>query len=181
MDSISTAMRLRDLRMADYARDRARSDKVMPDARWVLKIACGWETEVASDRLDKEEATDLIANGIWRVAVRARSYGKFFVEYGHEFTIRSLRKNKQPTELAKILDGHGDWLLYGFLEGSEHRYFRIINLMAFRCGIAEHGVDAFSDGDRPNPKDNGETFFRAFDVYEFRNRGIRVCFMEGAC
>lgn len=164
--------------MGEYRNDRSRSDAVMSDVRWVLKIACGWDTEVASDYLDKEQATDLIADGRWRVAVRSRGYDKYFSKYGRQFTLRSRRSNGTGTELSKILKGFGDYLLYGFLQGYEHRYFYLINLAEFAKAIGAVGNDAFSV-----ERSNGDgTFFRAYSVDNFKVSGFpNVIRYEGAC
>jgi hypothetical protein len=48
-----------------------------------------------------------------RIACRVRR-GRYLRQYREQFTIRASRPQGQQTELAKILDGFGDYLLYGF-------------------------------------------------------------------
>ena len=153
----------------------------LPDVVWILKTACNWTTEPASEQLDLEQATDLIANGCWHVAVRSRDYEKCLAAgWLDQFTVRSRHKNGAPTELEKIMKGYADWLFYGFFQGLEHRYFYIINLMAFREAVRLLGIKPFSDG-KENVNTDGKTFFRAFDVRRFHEHGFPICFKEGAC
>jgi hypothetical protein len=162
-----------------YHIDRERSDKVLADARWVIERAIGWNTHLAVDHLDNHEATDVLADCGWQIAIRSRSYGKYFEKYGNEFTLRSCRGNGMETELSKIRRGFGDYLFYGFAQGFEHRYFNIIDLAVFRKAVAQLGADAFSNGEIPNT--DGETFFRAFDVRLFKAAGFPIVHIEGAC
>lgn len=70
-------------------------------------------TEAATED-DQEKATDLIVlrfDAI-RIAVRLRRPG-YFDRYGDEFTIRTSRPGGMKTELAKILEGFGDYFFYG--------------------------------------------------------------------
>jgi hypothetical protein len=66
---------------------------------------------------DGRQNTDLIIlrlDGEVRVACRVRGYEQYRKRYGDEFTIRCDRPSGAPTELAKLLNGWGDYLLYGF-------------------------------------------------------------------
>ncbi len=159
-----------------YEFSRSRADKVLPDVKWVLKQACGWNIEVASEYLDIKEATDVVAG--WRhIAVRSRSYKKYFDDYGREFTIRSRRDTGSETELAKINKGFGDYLLYGFLEDREHRWFTIIDLGCFRRATSKFGHDIFSD----EMSNNDGTFFRAYRIIDFERRRFPIWLRYGAC
>lgn len=158
-----------------YEDDRARADKAMADVLYVLRTACDWTAEPASVHLDRFEATDVIANGFIHVAVRSRSI-RYLAKYGHEFTLRSRRRNGVETELIKIRKGFADYLLYGFLENVQHRFFRLIDLGIFRTALECLDLDAVSD---EYPNKDGETFLRAFDVNRFGN--FRVSVIEGFC
>ncbi len=127
------------------------------------------------------EATDLVANGIWQVAVRSRFDARCVDSWSDQFTVRSRHKNGAETELAKIMNGFADWMFYGYVEGEEHRQFRILNLMAFREAIRDRGIEPFIVGPEILNKD-GKTYFYAFDVRCFY-KPIRypVVFKEGAC
>jgi hypothetical protein len=163
--------------MAEYQKDRRRSDAVLEDVRWVLSKACRWTTRIASDHLDIEQATDLIANKSLHVAVRSRSFDKYFEDYGEEFTVRSRRDSKAETELSKIRRGFGDYLFYGFCEGKQHRFWRIIDLSILRQSLRRLGPDAFGK----EFTNNDGTYFYAFDVRLFEAMGIPIQFKWGAC
>lgn len=158
-----------------YKRDRDRADQVLPDVRRVLKEACGWTAEIADEYLDNFEATDVIADGRFHVAVRSRSAKLYLAKYGHEFTLRSRRTSGTETELSKIHRGFGDYLLYGFLDGWTHKYFRIIDLTILRGALDLLDIDAISI-EKPNT--DGRTFFRAFDVRRF-GPNFPIVFKEG--
>jgi hypothetical protein len=75
---------------------------------------------------DARRNTDLIVLAVdaattIRVACRVRGYEKYYASrkaiargYRDEFTVRYARDNGAKVELAKILDGWGDYFLYGF-------------------------------------------------------------------
>jgi hypothetical protein len=69
----------------------------------------------ASAEEDMRHNTDLIVLRLdpLRVAFRARK-DRYRSSYGGEFTIRSSRPSGSETELAKVIAGWGDYILYGF-------------------------------------------------------------------
>lgn len=157
-----------------YATDRARADRVMSDVQILLRTECGWITEIATEQLDQQNATDLVTSTGLHIAVRCRSY-KFFERYSGEFTIRSHRINGTKTELAKITDGFGDVLHYGFLENVHHRYFRHIDLAALRMMLKSVNLDEVSE---EIPNHDHSTLFRAFKLKTFPPH-FRIIMKEG--
>ena len=117
--------------------------------------------------MDMTEATDmlvLMARDI-RIACRIRRamYAKAFK---HQFTIRSKLDSGAATELAKIIEGWGDWLFYGFAADDNLpvlEYWHIIDLHAWRAHMIrdkrpiKHGEQSNGDG----------THFRWFDIQSF--------------
>jgi len=71
---------------------------------------------------DAERATDLVVLRLEavRIACRVRR-ARYETRYAHEFTIRAERSNHARTELAKIVEGWGDYLVYGFGEETTRR------------------------------------------------------------
>jgi len=69
----------------------------------------------ASPDEDAHHNTDLIVLRLdaVRIACRARRDG-YRRRYGHQFTIRTDRPSGVKTELAKVIEGWGDYILYGF-------------------------------------------------------------------
>jgi len=127
------------------------------------RIAGNYLLVEASEEEDRLQNTDLIVLRMEavRVACRVRQY-RYLAKYGDEFTIRVSRPSGVPTELDKILDGWGDYLLYAFADESERilAAWHWVDLAEFRTWCLES---------RPIPgivKGNfdGSSLFRAFPV-----------------
>jgi hypothetical protein len=75
-------------------------------------------TEAAPEE-DKEHNTDLLVlkATTMRIACRIRKSGD--LKYEGEFTIRSKRPSGAKTELAKVIEGWGDYIFYGFEHPSD--------------------------------------------------------------
>lgn len=90
---------------------------------------------------DVERATDMIlVTDRVRIACRMRRWSKeSHDKYGHQFTIRSGRSSGAKTELAKILEGWGDLLFYGWGDGATGRLreWVLIDLDSFRSWHSE--------------------------------------------
>ena len=83
---------------------------------------------------DQTQCTDLVVED-WgfQVGVRFREYPRYW-GFRNQFTIRSSRPNGATTELAKILEGHVDFILYGFYAPAVRQVveWTIIDLTVFR-------------------------------------------------
>ena len=107
--------------MSDWKKDKEWADGVNSQVKALLGQALIHESGNVDDT---ENNTDMMVfpsprtGDACRIAVRVRNY-KFFERYKHEFTIRSVRGSGILTELDKILDGHGDYMFYGFKDASE--------------------------------------------------------------
>lgn len=98
--------------MNGWEADKARSDVFMTRIKETLGRELIWEAPIEEDR---ERATDLIVLSVdgMRIGCRVRD-AKYWGRYPNEFTIRAGRPRGTKTELAKILDGWGDYFFYGF-------------------------------------------------------------------
>ncbi|HEX7926472.1 MAG TPA: MT-A70 family methyltransferase [bacterium] len=103
---------------------------------------------------DVKRNTDLIVLRMEpvRIACRVRDYAKYRQRYGSEFTIRYRRSSGVDTELDKIRDGWGDYMLYGFGQPNGHfRPWGLGDLDVFRdwyqpgCGTERRNGDRSSD------------------------------------
>lgn len=129
-----------------------------------MKRICGeYLTTEASFEEDARHNTDLIVLGMQphRVACRVRRYEKYRAKYGDEFTIRA------DTELRKIRDGWGDYLLYGF--GREQNW----SFMPWTLA----DLDVFRDCYRPGmgtrkPNTDGGSDLLAFRWSDFPDKFI---------
>jgi hypothetical protein len=93
-----------------YSTDREWSDQYIPE---VKRLVGPHLLEPSPFVLDAERATDLIVLSARNldIACRIRRPG-YLPKFAGQFTIRSARDNGLKTELAKIIDGWGDWMFY---------------------------------------------------------------------
>lgn len=158
-----------------YREDRAWSDQFIPQIRHIVGPYLLVESPL---EVDQQQAADLIVLRArdMTVAARVRRPG-YADKYPNEFTIRSRRDNGAKTELAKIVEGWGDWLFYGhedeFQRGRLYRWL-LIDLHAWRAHFIRSGI-AFDRGRvsriRWGEKANGDgTHFCWFDVTTFPSR-----------
>lgn len=116
---------------------------------------------------DARHNTDLIVLKLdaVRIACRVRR-ASYRERYGNEFTIRATRPSGTQTELAKILEGWGDYVLYGF-EGTEDRLsaWMLGDLRIFRLWFVRYL--AAHQGNTPGQEranGDGSSRFRSFQV-----------------
>ena len=90
---------------------------------------------------DRHRNTDLIVLRLEavRIACRVRRFG-YKAKCGDEFTIRTGHPSGARTELDKVMDGWGDFMLYGFCDHSETflQRWTLIDLDVFRRWVTEH-------------------------------------------
>lgn len=151
-----------------YDKNRAWSDKFLPH---VKQIVGPHLLEVTPDHIDQQQAADLMvltARDL-RIAVRVRRPG-FADRYPYEFTIRAKLESGAKTELSKIVDGWGDWMLYGHSDTTEQRLcaWWLLDLHAFRAALIRQSTNSFKIlcGDKAN---GDGTYFKWFDVRSFPN------------
>lgn len=144
-----------------YADDREWSDGYMPAVRQLvgplLLVPAPLERDV-------KEATDLIVMRArdMTIAVRLRRPG-YSNKYPGQFTIRSDRASGVKTELAKIVEGWGDWLFYGHTDGHIGiPEWTVVDLHQLRASFIRlpnllHAPDGKASGKRSNG--DGTSFF----------------------
>lgn len=90
--------------------------------------------------------------------------------YPNQFTIRSKVASGAPTELSKVVSGHGDWMFYGHAsaDGRTLESWRLLDLKAFRAGLIRHVQNGYPilHGDQQNADGSA---FKWFDVKTFPN------------
>ena len=118
-----------------YSINRHWSDRFIPE---ICRIVGAHLLEVAPEPLDLHHATDLMSflGRDLRIAARVRRHG-YAGRYPYDFTIRSRVGSGATTELAKIVNGEGDWLFYGHANAAETGFdlWWLIDLRAFRAGL----------------------------------------------
>lgn len=150
--------------MPDYAQDRTWSDQWIP----LLKEKIGpFLLCESSFEQDTKYAADLIVlRGRDKdIACRVRRQKNGYASrFPNQFTIRYKRENGSRTELAKIIDGWGDWFFYGHEHQSDIFPWWIIDLSAFRAHLIRN-KDKIRYGKQQNP--DGVTHFIWFDITSF--------------
>ncbi len=151
--------------MIDWYGDKRWSDRFLPEIKAFLGQTFIGEATVEDDQMRN---TDLITLTIkpMRFACRVRRYDAFR-DYWTEFTLRNSRPLGNKTELEKVLEGWGDYLVYGFANQYETSLIQafIGNLNVFRQWYAEKTARRRIPG---IIKDNfdGSSTFRVFELQQ---------------
>lgn len=117
--------------MTGFEKDKAWSDTFLPEIKRHLGEYLIAEPKDFDE--DKYRNTDLIVLELKAVRIACRIRRETYYEkYGSEFTIRSERRSGNKTELAKIIEGWGDYIFYGFADDERLTHWFIGDLKAFR-------------------------------------------------
>ena len=121
---------------------------------------------------DAKEATDFLVLRArdMRVACRIRRPG-YADKYPWDFTVRKSRPSGAITEWEKLINGFGDWMLYGHANESETAIARwfLIDLHHWRAHMIRQGrkgPNYYSIGMQERQNGDGTTFV-VFDVRRF--------------
>lgn len=156
-----------------YRDDRKWSDQFLDAIRYIVGPHLLMPSPL---EVDTKEAADLIVLRArdMTVACRVRRHG-YEDRYPWEFTIRSHRDSGARTELAKIVEGWGDWMLYAHaseVPGTLSKWF-LIDLHEWRAELQRDAWRAANNkplrhGHSLRNISNGDgTHFVAFDVRRF--------------
>ena len=115
---------------------------------------------------DARHNTDLIVLGLGavRVACRVRTFD-YAKRYPNDFTIRASRPSGVKTELAKIIEGWGDYIFYGFASPSKDNIvaWTLGDLKVFRLWYNRELYQGRHPGEAGRNSD-GSSNFIAFNV-----------------
>lgn len=124
-----------------YTTNRQWSDKFLPEMKATLGRHFIGEAPKEEDAFHN---TDLIVLKLepLRFACRVRRY-QYYEQYKGEFTFRAALPNGGKTELAKIIEGWGDYFFYSFANADEtalHSWIigdlKVFRLWFNRCLVA---------------------------------------------
>lgn len=120
--------------------DKVASDRYMPAVKSILGQHLIGEPAVEEDQ---QRNTDLIVLKMEAVRIGVRLRTPEFYDrngYASEFTIRASRPSGQKTELAKIIEGWGDYFFYGHQNSNDFtlRAWALCDLNVFRLWFARH-------------------------------------------
>lgn len=150
---------------AEWQADHQWARRFIPEMKSIVAQVLIGEASVDEDR---EHNTDLIVLRVdeTRVACRVRRYDQYD-RYAGEFTIRAARPSGQKTELEKLIEGWGRYLLYAFADPTETRLYAHVlgDLTVFRSWYT--GYMRAHGGQEPGVlkanKDDSSSF-RAFRI-----------------
>ncbi len=148
-----------------YTRQRRWSDQFIPA---IKRIVGPYLLEESSFEVDTKQAADLVVVKAKNLTIAARIRRASYYQnrnYRYQFAVRSVN-NGHKTELQKITDGWGDWMLYGFAanddeQATEIAHWRLLDLNVFRAACIRKTYTV-------RRGDNGDgTAFVAFDIPSF--------------
>jgi hypothetical protein len=156
--------------MSDWVEDKAWSDRFLVEIKRILgEHLIG----AAPQEEDAERNTDLIVLRMdaVRIACRIRHY-QYLMKYGEGFTIRTARPSGAKTELAKIVEGWGRYMFYGFANEDESALgiWTLMDLNVFRLwfnGSIVKNAGVIPGEERPNK--DGSSTFRGFKYAKMPN------------
>jgi hypothetical protein len=167
--------------------DKCWSDRFIPEIKRILGGALISESAVEDDQ---ERNTDLIVLTLrpYRIACRMRHNNILNDQskgYGGQFTIRESRPTDGvKTELAKIIEGWGDYFFYGVADAEEQSVLQwgIGDLKVFRLWLMRWM--ASHEGRLPGafrPNADGSSTFRAFNWLDVKPPAFIVAYRNICC
>ena len=163
-----------------WQRNKKWADKFMPTVKAILGQALITSAPLVEDA---HRNTDLVVlrSGDVRIACRIRK-AAYAQRYAHQFTIRCGNANGSKTELAKILEGWGDFMFYGFANQEETGLlgWAIGDLDVFRSWIRSQlsgrsGFAAEDFADEMRINNDGGSALAAFSWDACGDRFIVAC------
>ncbi len=150
----------------NWQRDHTWSAQFMPS---IKRILGEYLIQEAPAEEDQRHNTDLIVLtlGAIRVACRVRHH-EYVAVYGDQFTIRATRPSGVKTELAKIIEGWGDYLFYGFADSIDRDLcaWLLGDLKVFRFWLATQNYRCGGIVQPPQQNGDGSSAFHAFEIDE---------------
>lgn len=117
-----------------WQRSKQWSDGFLDEIKRILGVHLIGEPPIEEDQ---ERNTDLMVLRMDRVRIACRvRQNRYLRAFADEFTIRSSRPSGNKTELSKIIEGWGEYALYGFGSkgGTTLAAWHLIDLNVFRLG-----------------------------------------------
>jgi len=120
----------------NWETDKGWSDKFLPEIKQILGLYLIGEPPVEEDRYRNTDLMVLKMDAVRigcrvRRSVTERGY-QTLKRHNDEFTIRAGRPSGAKTELAKVVEGWGDYFFYGFASADTLCHWTLCNLNEFR-------------------------------------------------
>ncbi len=160
------------MKQRNFKIDKKWSDRFLPEIKPILGLHLIGEPPLEEDM---ERNTDLIVLKMdsVRIGCRIRKHN-YIYKYGNEFTIRKSRPSGNKSELAKVIEGWGDYLFYGFSDENEEKLHSWIlgDLKVFRLWFNRQILKLGKmPGIYKNNTDNSSDFI-AFNINELPDNFI---------
>jgi len=166
--------------MSDWRTDKAAADRLVPNIKFILGH---YLIDHAPVEEDQQRNTDLIVLTMQplRVACRIRRF-EYLSSYRDEFTIRSDRPSGAKTELAKIVEGWGDYLFYGFASpnGDALAFWFLGDLVVFRRWFSE-ALAALPAGASPGTLHHNRDKSSSFLAFQLKDLPPEFVIAWGQC
>lgn len=151
-----------------YQDDRKWSDQFIPAIREIVGPLL---LVPSSFEVDTKQAADLIILKAkdMAIAARVRRHG-YADKYPYDFTVRSKRDSGSKTEMAKLLEGWGDWMFYGHSgtdPGTLSRWM-VIDLHKWREELLREGYSKGWSRFAELKSNKDGTHFVSFDIRKFK-------------
>jgi hypothetical protein len=155
--------------MIGFKKDKCWSDNFIPEIKRAVATHLICESPIEEDQ---ERNTDLIVLKLNTVRVACRIRREKWIKNSDEFTIREGRPNGAKTELAKIIEGWGDFIFYGFGsdDGTKLISWKLGDLSVFRSCLFRHMHQ--NEGRLPGlsiKNYDGSSSFRIYQWSDFEN------------
>lgn len=152
--------------MNGWQKDKRWSDKFLTEIKSILGVYLIGEPPVEEDR---DRNTDLMVLKMEAVRIGCRIRRHSFIRYENEFTIRNARPGGIKTELAKIIEGWGNYLFYGFSDVDEKELsaWALVDLNVFRLWHGRQLV--IRKGEMPGKLMRNKDGSSDFRVYSLTN------------
>ena len=160
-------------RVVSWKADKAKSDMYLPEIKCIVGACLISEPPLEEDQLHNTDLIVLKLESV-RIACRVRdaSYARSF---GDEFTIRDGRPSGAKTELAKIIEGWGQYIFYGFGNGSRLTKWRLGDLNVFRLAFVRHLASRKEMMGQKKKNHDNSSSFRVFRWSDFPSDFVVGC------
>ena len=164
--------------MKNWQDDKRWSDRFIPEIKSILGLYLIGEPPLEEDA---EHNTDLMVLKMdaVRIACRIRKHS-YLANYGDEFTIRTYRPSGQKTELAKIIEGWGNYMFYGFSDIDQNCLSKwcLLDLNVFRLWLMRYM--ALNKGKLPSKEQNNVDNSSRFMAFQISNAPDEIVVAESS-
>lgn len=145
--------------------DKRWSDRFLPEIKAILGVHLIGEPPVEEDAGHNTDLIVLKMEAV-RIACRVRTY-EYYQRYPDEFTVRAERPSGNKTELAKIVEGWGQYMFYGFSDEPQQQLIAwvLLDLNVFRLWHSSYLVNHKSLPGKLQSNTDGSSKFYVYQIH----------------